>query len=423
MGLSDKLKEQDLNGFNELQDKVNNVQNQQSLVTPPPVPQPQMTPTPAPQQSQSGDSGGIYGDYMERLIDMALADGELTEKEKQILFKKAEANGIDLDEFEMVLNAKLFEAKKAAGTKSNQKEKEETSAPRSDKFGDIRKCPSCGAILQSFQTHCDECGYEFKNVNAVQSARKLFDLLQAAELRKSEQIGEQEKEKARRLDQLAKIHNSDSGFVKVFGGSSRKETQDEEREDLIREMNAGIATIEQKAIAEKANIIKNFPVPNSKEDLMELLAMATSSAYDNDGVIGKEEEVWIQKTDQIYQKIIICAKNDPSLLDQSTHMVVSLMKRLPKPYKKFTQIPQSIQAKVQAELQAEKDAKKNLLIKTLKKYGMYAIAPAIALFISIILIANDSGFGIILLFISVAALVIIYKLFMKEYRSDNYGLI
>lgn len=415
MGLLDKIKEQASNQ-QQLANTSGMIDSQNSTPPSPPVEQQSM-----PQQNVEKNS--LYGNYMEQLIEMALADGELTEKEKQVLFKKAEAAGIDLDEFEMVLDARLFEAKKTAGTQSNQKEKEEASAPRSDKFGDIRKCPSCGAILQSFQTHCDECGYEFKNVNAVQSARKLFDLLQAVELRKSEQIGEQEKEKARRLDQLAKIHNSDSGFVKVFGGSSRKETQDEEREDLIREMNKGIATIEQKAIAEKANIIKNFPVPNSKEDLMELLAMATSSAYDNDGVIGKEEEVWIQKTDQIYQKIIICAKNDPSLLDQSTHMVVSLMKRLPKPYKKFTQIPQSIQAKVQAELQAEKDAKKSLLIKTLKKYGIYAIAPAIMLIISITFIANESGFGFILLLISVAALFIIYKLFMKEYRSDNYGLI
>jgi len=36
---------------------------------------------------------------------MALMDGELTEKEKQVLFKNAEALGIDLDAFEMVLEA------------------------------------------------------------------------------------------------------------------------------------------------------------------------------------------------------------------------------------------------------------------------------------------------------------------------------
>ncbi len=42
----------------------------------------------------------------------ALADGELTEKKKQILFKNAEVQGIDLDEFEMVLYARLFERNK-----------------------------------------------------------------------------------------------------------------------------------------------------------------------------------------------------------------------------------------------------------------------------------------------------------------------
>lgn len=359
----------------------------------------------------------MYSEELENLVSAALADGELTEKEKQILFKKAESMGIDLDEFEMVLNAKLFEAKKSLNVNETA-ENNKISAPRSDKFGDIRKCPSCGAILQSFQTKCDDCGYEFKNVDSVQSARKLFDLLQAVELRKSQQIAEHEKEKNRRLDQLSNRHNSDSGFVKVFGGASRKETQDEEREDLIREMNKGLVTIEEKAIAEKANIIKNFPVPNSKEDLMELLAMATSSAYDNDGVIGKEEEVWIQKTDQIYQKIIVCSRNDQSLLDQATHMIVSLMKRLPRKYKKFTQIPQAMQAKVQAEIQAENNAKKERLIQMLKKYGIYASVPTILLIVSIILLVNENGVGAFLLLISIAVLFVVYKLFMREYRSD-----
>ena len=45
----------------------------------------------------------MYNEQIEALISAALADGVLTEKEKQILFKKAESMGIDLDEFEMVL--------------------------------------------------------------------------------------------------------------------------------------------------------------------------------------------------------------------------------------------------------------------------------------------------------------------------------
>ena len=54
----------------------------------------------------------LYSEKIEGLIDAALADGVLTEKEKQILFKKAQAEGIDLDEFEMVLDARLVELEK-----------------------------------------------------------------------------------------------------------------------------------------------------------------------------------------------------------------------------------------------------------------------------------------------------------------------
>ena len=100
---------------------------------------------------------------------MALMDGELTEKEKQILFKKAEKFGVDLDEFEMVLDAKLYEK-----TKSVNQEKQITSAPKSDKFGDVKKCPSCGAIVQSLQTICSDCGHEFRNIDSVNSIRDFF---------------------------------------------------------------------------------------------------------------------------------------------------------------------------------------------------------------------------------------------------------
>ena len=181
MGFFDKLKDQALNGLNEIQERVNNVQNQQSSVTPPPAPQPQMTPPPAPQPSQSGNSEGIYGNYMEHLIDMALADGELTEKEKQVLFKKAEANGIDLDEFEMVLDARLYERQKA--TQAVQPTTQ-GAAPKSEKYGDVRKCPGCGAIVESFTTRCPDCGHEFSNIGTVSSFNLLSSKLEALENQK-----------------------------------------------------------------------------------------------------------------------------------------------------------------------------------------------------------------------------------------------
>ena len=64
----------------------------------------------------------MYNEKLEALITAALADGVLTDKEKQILFKKAEAMGIDLDEFELVLNGRLAKRKKemeAQATKKN----------------------------------------------------------------------------------------------------------------------------------------------------------------------------------------------------------------------------------------------------------------------------------------------------------------
>ena len=54
----------------------------------------------------------MYNEEVEKLIEMALLDGDLTERERQILLSKAEAMGINLAEFEMVLEAKLFEKNK-----------------------------------------------------------------------------------------------------------------------------------------------------------------------------------------------------------------------------------------------------------------------------------------------------------------------
>lgn len=114
----------------------------------------------------------MYNPDLEALIDAALADGELTEKEKQILFKKAQAMGVDLDEFEMVLDARLVKLKKA------EQEKAASSAPKSNKLGDVKKCPACGAIVQSYQGVCPECGYAFEGTDANSSVKELSSLLQ-----------------------------------------------------------------------------------------------------------------------------------------------------------------------------------------------------------------------------------------------------
>ena len=111
----------------------------------------------------------MYSDRINALIDMALIDGEITEAEKQVLLKRAMEEGIDLAEFEMILNAKIYEMK----LKRNN-----TPQPsQSNKYGDIKKCPACGAIVASYQGRCDECGHEFENIKANSTATQLADKL------------------------------------------------------------------------------------------------------------------------------------------------------------------------------------------------------------------------------------------------------
>lgn len=149
---------------------------------------------------------GLYNDKIEHLINAALADGELTEKEKQILFRRAEAEGIDLDEFEMVLEARLYETTQAAAEKvaaqqaqaqaaqaqaaaaaAAQAAAQQSAAPKSQKFGDIRKCPACGAIVATGSAVCVECGYAFNEDGGTTAMDRLYERLAAIDKKWAEQ--------------------------------------------------------------------------------------------------------------------------------------------------------------------------------------------------------------------------------------------
>ena len=313
---------------------------------------------------------------LEQLIQYALEDGVLTDKERSVLMRKAQAAGADLDEFEMILDAKLHEVQKtaaAAAPKSN-----------SNKHGKVRKCPACGAMVSAFSTRCSECGFEFNNVEANKSANTLFEKLQALEMEKAHELAQHEESKNKQLLALSERHNSGGTLTKIFANNG--EAQNEERDDLIRTLEKGARLIERKYMDAKINMIKVFAVPNTKGDLLELLSMASSSAYDNDGVIGPEEEAWLQKTDQIYQKLVICAAGDNITLNQATNMIVSLIKRLPKKYKNFTRIPKELRDKINVELKAQKAERNEEFKKSLLNIlmGWRGITLGVALLLIII---------------------------------------
>ena len=239
-------------------------------------------PAPAPDPAPAKE--GLYNPQLEKLIDLALADGELTEKEKQVLFKKAEGMGIDLDEFEMVLEARLYERNNATSTQAVS-----NAAPKSNKFGDIKKCPACGAIVQSFTARCVECGFEFNVSETTQSIERLFDMLNAVEAESREDA------------------------TGLFGGLSQAMGQQ-------MSMDGG------KTIRRKKSIIQNFPIPTSKNDILEFLTLAVPQAkYKtfmgmpvNDASDPEKfylGPVWKAKCEQIIMKAKIALRDDKETLD------------------------------------------------------------------------------------------------------------
>ena len=91
----------------------------------------------------------------EKLIDLALTDGILTEKEKQVLYKKASELGISMDEFEIILQGKLYQSEKL--------------------HSKIMKCPRCGEHIIGLTRVCSACGNILNAANDIKGGIKNLD--------------------------------------------------------------------------------------------------------------------------------------------------------------------------------------------------------------------------------------------------------
>ncbi len=203
----------------------------------------------------------MYNEELEMLIDAALADGVLTDEEKQILFRKAQQYGVNLDEFEMVLEGRLAKVRA---------QRQQQAAPTPNKQRGPKKCPACGALIQSMQVKCPECGYEFHNVEANSTVKQL----------------------QQKLDEIE---------------ASAKPSNDKLSSVLSSELIDPIGR-------RKAAVIKSCPVPNSKDDLIELLTLCstnyTPSVNDRNNY---EASAWKSKYKQVRAKAKLLLKNDPDL--------------------------------------------------------------------------------------------------------------
>lgn len=282
-------------------------QSQFAAVQPPAINQQpamsqQQAMNPQPSSSIQSDPGApIFGPELERLIDVALTDGVLTDKEKQVLFKRAEAMGIDHDEFEMYLDSKFYQFQKQAQQAAmsqipaSQPVSSQSAPKDNNKYGSIKKCPHCGAVLESMTARCPECGYEFRDIQAVSSASKLAQMLREVE------VSMRDKEFTAR-----------TGFLGLLDDDS--ETQ---RKYAIED--------------EQVSIIKSFPIPNTKEDLFEFLVSMFNRAglakqlktrharkhglldlnLDGDGNFDELEAAYYKKLLECVDKVNIYFPDDP----------------------------------------------------------------------------------------------------------------
>ena len=109
---------------------------------------------------------------MEALIAASIEDGILTEQEKRVLVKRAEKEGIDLDELEVYIQSMLQKQQKAKmAAEQPEENKRETWQ------GKVVKCPNCGAPIEPGIAKCLSCGYAFSGIKANNTAKELAQQL------------------------------------------------------------------------------------------------------------------------------------------------------------------------------------------------------------------------------------------------------
>ena len=172
----------------------------------------------------------MFSKGLEDLIKATLEDGILEDYEKEALIKRAQKEGVDLTELEIYINS-LLQKRKRELKKKNEKKEAQYEKEKKEAIGPV--CPKCGKQVPPLTLKC-ECGYEFTKGKAASSVQQLAQKIEA-------------------------INNSKS----------------KNKEEQIN------------------NAITLFPVPNTKEDIVEFLALSAPNARKKGGIWGSKLNRWI----------------------------------------------------------------------------------------------------------------------------------
>lgn len=157
------------------------------------------------------------------------------------------------------------------GTKVNGSQIPYAEQRKSVYDGEIHRCPNCGDILDAYESVCETCGYERRGTKAASSVQELAQKLEMLEAQRQ------------------------PPWVASMNTQALKQ-------------NSLSQTDEQ-----KVNLIQNFPIPNTKEDIMEFAVWAISNvdpsvfstmntSPSNNEAKRAISNAWLTKFEQAYQK-------------------------------------------------------------------------------------------------------------------------
>ena len=144
----------------------------------------------------------LIPEELQALIDQYLTDGVLTDKERQVILRKAEGMGLDRDEIDLYLDAE------------EQKIDQATDAAVRRQKG--KQCPHCGAYVSQMTDKCPECG-QYITPEATKELEEILDNLEEALVNmKSGKEFDKNKALVERYERKARMYYSNHPKIKAL---------------------------------------------------------------------------------------------------------------------------------------------------------------------------------------------------------------
>ena len=112
----------------------------------------------------------MFSKELENLIQATIADGILTEKEKAALVKRAQNEGVDLDELEIYIDSLMQQRAQESYVQIGK----ETVAHEKLRKGNV--CPHCNTPIPPMTKICPECGRAV-NANETSADKELQEMV------------------------------------------------------------------------------------------------------------------------------------------------------------------------------------------------------------------------------------------------------